>query len=150
MGLNGCCPLRSSPCFPRQVVSSMVTAGRPSLLHTGAPAFIPQQEQGEENWKECRGGSRVHSGALFVAPVSPFSLEGSSFRTLFTDHIPAKAMKQIPPHTAEIPIFLFCFVFFPLSLIHLPSDHLFSTILEMQTVPAAWLIYTLDNHMHIR
>lgn len=59
-------------------------------------------------------------------------------------------MKQIPPHTAEIPIFLFCFVFFPLSLIHLPSDHLFSTILEMQTVPAAWLIYTLDNHMHIR
>lgn len=110
MGLNGCCPLRSSPCFPRQVVSSMVTAGRPSLLHTGAPAFIPQQEQGEENWKECRGGSRVHSGALFVAPVSPFSLEGSSFRALFTDHIPAKAMKQIPPHTAEIPIFLFCFV----------------------------------------
>lgn len=94
----------------------MVTAGRPYLLHTGAPAFIPQQGQGGENWKECRDGSRVHSGALFAAPVSPFSLEGSSFGALFTDHIPAKAMKQIPPRTAEIPIFFFSPFSYPFTI----------------------------------
>lgn len=146
MRLSGCSPLRSSP---RAVVPSTVTAGSPSLQHTGAPALIPQQGWGEENWKECRSESWVCPGALFAAPVSPFSMEGSSFGALFTDHVPAKAMRQIPPHTAEIPIFWF--FSFLLSIYHLIT--FFSTILamlEMQTVPATWLIYTLDNHMHIR
>lgn len=121
MGLNGCCPLRSSPCFPRQVVSSMVTAGWPSLLHTGAPAFIPQQEQGEENWKECRGGSRVHSGALFVAPVSPFSLEGSSFRTLFMTISQQKQWSRFLLIQLRFQSFCFVLFFFPflLSIYHL-------------------------------
>lgn len=133
---------------PGQEVPSMVTAGSPSLQHMGAAALISQQGWEEENWKECRSGSWVCPGALFAAPVSPFSLEGSSFGALFIDHIPAKAMKQILPPSWDFPP-----PPPPLSLTHLSSDHLFSTILamlEMQTVPATWLIYTLDNHMHIR